>query len=521
MDRRPTIMSANILFLACTVLLLGFSGLMLPMGWRLTLNELALIGLPLVLYLLITKVPVRPTLQLKPTSTAILAVSFVTGIGFYLFDRWVVIVVTELVDYVPAYTPDLLQSNAFSAVLTAIGVVILAPLFEEALFRGVLQSAYARWGGLAAVVFPGLLFALFHMDPTQTLFLVPLALVLSWVAWRTGSIWAAVAMHLGNNLFVGVLTLLSEFAPGFTMPQDTIITAATGLTVVFIGLVVLNRIMPRRRVEVDPEDRRLWLLKLWPLGIAVPITAGLVVLTAFVGLFPELLSFGLPVTLEGAPWEEAQTWEYDIFNMADEPVGEATCTVSPGASTVTLECEIAHEGFEVDTSSGYWQMSARDEHLLIVWDAETLNIVEGRVTGSREGDAEYEVLLEAASEDELTIVVSEDGEIVTEGFVPADSVLGGERVGTIMMGDWPWRYSALPFSVLMSGQTTVVGPFSVPLIEREAVVVRTADLFPTATGDVITWRVSLGDEYTAWYSADEPHTLVGYSDDMVRWVLRE
>ncbi|HQE18060.1 MAG TPA: hypothetical protein PK607_06105, partial [Aggregatilineales bacterium] len=60
MDRRPTIMSANILFLACTVLLLGFSGLMLPMGWRLTLNELALIGLPLVLYLLITKVPVRP-----------------------------------------------------------------------------------------------------------------------------------------------------------------------------------------------------------------------------------------------------------------------------------------------------------------------------------------------------------------------------------------------------------------------------------------------------------------------------
>ena len=47
-------------------------------------------------------------------------------------------------------------------------------------------------------------------------------------------------------------------------------------------------------------------------------------------------------------------------------------------------------------------MSARDEHLLIVWDAETPNIVEGRVTGSREGD-EYEVLLEAASEDELTV----------------------------------------------------------------------------------------------------------------------
>ena len=104
--------------------------------------------------------------------------------------------------------------------------------------------------------------------------------------------------------------------------------------------------------------------------------------------------------------------------------------------------------------------------------------------------------------------------------MPADSVLGGERVNH-NDGRLAVVVQRPALQLLMSGQTTVVGPFSVPLIEREAVVVRTADLFPTATGDVITWRVSLGDEYTAWYSADEPHTLVGYSDDMVRWVLRE
>jgi hypothetical protein len=53
------------------------------------------------------------------------------------------------------------------------------------------------------------------------------------------------------------------------------------------------------------------------------------------------------------------------------------------------------------------------------------------------------------------------------------------------------------------------------------VVVRTADHVSTPLGDFVTWRVTVGEKYTAWYTVDAPHHLVAYSDDMVTWRLTE
>ncbi len=519
-DRRPTIMGANILFLVCVFLLIGLSIVPLPLslGIRVTINELLLILAPVAVFLLITRLPARETLSLKPVSWPILAVSFITGAGFVLLNRWLAFAVTELVDYVPAYTPEMLHTDTLGAILMTIGLVIFAPLFEEAMFRGVLASAYSRWGATAAVVIPALLFAVFHMDPMQTLFIVPLALILGWVAWRSGSLWASVAMHAGNNFLPGVYVLLGEFAPDFTPPTDTIVTAGVGLLVVLAGVVVLHRLMPRRRVEVAPEDRRLWLLKLWPLGIAVPVTVGLVLLTLFVGLFPELLSLGMRVNLDAAPWETAETWRYEILNPVDEPVGEATCTVTPGEATFELTCDVEQEAFEVTEGRSYWNADPIDEQMRIVWDAETLNIVEGQITGIRYGGTPFEVRLEPVS-DGLRLTIAEDGTQVAAQTLPADAVLAGRS--PLAAGDWPWRYMAMPFGVSQARETTAVRPGDSLEVSDMHVIVRTADIFPaTGQGD-ITWRVTVGEYFTAWYAADEPHTLVGYTDDMVTWVLVE
>lgn len=521
MSKRPTITSANLVFLISIVLLLSFSALPLPLGWRLTVNELLLIALPLAVYFLLTRLPARATLQLHPVSGPIIALSFVTGLGFYLLDRWVLLLATLLTGYVPAYTPAILRSSNLSAVALAFGMVVLAPLIEEAMFRGVLQSAYARWGQAAAIAFPAILFALFHMDPIQTLFIVPLALALSWVAWRSGSLWAAVAMHAGNNLLAGVLVLLDQFAPGFTPPADSLISALVGLALAAAGIVTLRRILPHRTETPEPDAREKWLLKLWPLGIAVPLTAGLVLLTVMLSTFPQVLAFGLPVSLERVPWETPQTWEYDIQNAADEVVGEAVCTLTPAAETTQLECDVEQEAFAVTVERSHWQMGAQEEHLSVVWDSETLDIVEGTITGTRQDGAEYAVRLEPAGEGELRMVVSDGGATAAEETIPAESIIGGGRVGPLAVGDWPWRYTALPFSVLMAREASIAWPTATPVVEDVDVFVRTADVFPMASGDVITWRVSVGDNHTAWYAADAPHTLISYTDDMVTWVLRQ
>jgi membrane protease YdiL (CAAX protease family) len=98
-----------------------------------------------------------------------------------------------------------------------LGVLVLAPVVEELLFRGVLLRSLARRIPPAAAVFvSALVFALVHplLDPTLgTLVAVPALLALGLVsateALRTGSLSRSIALHAGFNLLT-VVTVLTK-----------------------------------------------------------------------------------------------------------------------------------------------------------------------------------------------------------------------------------------------------------------------------------------------------------------------
>lgn len=74
--------------------------------------------------------------------------------------------------------------------------VIVAPLFEEILFRGMVFPYLVKRGGLAGgTVMVSLLFALmhFHLPSFVPLFLLSATLCL--VYWRTGTLWVSIGMH--------------------------------------------------------------------------------------------------------------------------------------------------------------------------------------------------------------------------------------------------------------------------------------------------------------------------------------
>jgi hypothetical protein len=84
-----------------------------------------------------------------------------------------------------------------------------------------------------------------------------------------------------------------------------------------------------------------------------------------------------------------------------------------------------------------------------------------------------------------------------------------------------------PFEIAYSRELSLVWPYrSAEGIEGRApakqvgfVVVRTAEQLSTPAGEFVTWRVTVGERYTAWYTVEAPHTLVAYRDDMVTWRL--
>lgn len=112
---------------------------------------------------------------------------------------------------------SLLTSDALSATLMfATSAIVVAPIVEEILYRGLLQTALLsampgrRW---TVITLAAAAFALQHMGmPPHTLpGLFILGLFLGWLYERTGSLLAPIVLHMGFNAFnVGLVLLMVE-----------------------------------------------------------------------------------------------------------------------------------------------------------------------------------------------------------------------------------------------------------------------------------------------------------------------
>ncbi len=97
--------------------------------------------------------------------------------------------------------------------------VVLGPITEEVMYRGILLKALERWGKVLAMVVSSLVFAVAHLaglDSEQLLtsaavFLPPLfilGMVLAWLTQRTGRLGPAIFLHSGWNLLSAFVLLL-------------------------------------------------------------------------------------------------------------------------------------------------------------------------------------------------------------------------------------------------------------------------------------------------------------------------
>ena len=103
------------------------------------------------------------------------------------------------------------SANPLALLCFAITALVLAPLFEETLFRGVLLPVLAqRWGGPAAVVVSALLFGIAHLSLGELPPLFVLGLGLGWLRLQSGRLGPSVLMHsLWNGLTFANLLLLA------------------------------------------------------------------------------------------------------------------------------------------------------------------------------------------------------------------------------------------------------------------------------------------------------------------------
>ena len=100
-----------------------------------------------------------------------------------------------------------------SLILQVLCMVILAPLFEELVFRRTLIDRMRPYGEKLAVVTTAAMFALFHGNLSQMFYAFTLGLVFGYVYVRTGKLRYTVGLHMLINLLGGVVgPLLTDWA---------------------------------------------------------------------------------------------------------------------------------------------------------------------------------------------------------------------------------------------------------------------------------------------------------------------
>ena len=125
-------------------------------------------------------------------------------------------------------------------------LVVIAPVFEEFIFRGVLMDSLKPYGNGFAVFVTGILFGLYHGNFSQFFYTAVIGIALGYIANVTGSIFPTTIIHAIFNSISGMLLLL------MTTPsvQEYVMSGSTEaipdgdmIIIVFFGLFMVSALV--------------------------------------------------------------------------------------------------------------------------------------------------------------------------------------------------------------------------------------------------------------------------------------
>ena len=259
--RLPPVDAALFLFATCLLLLFYLSPTRGGLFVIATVNQLALILAPTLLFAWLGRWRWAETFGLYRPSAALLAGAALLGVGLAPLVQLVSQVQQSFWPQDPAKTRAIaeliLPTLSAHPFLVPLLIGVLAGVCEELLFRGAIQSALMRrlppWGAIAvaAVLFGGMHFDLNGM-PIRT----GLGVLLGWLAWRGKSIVPAMLAHgLYDTTVLGLVAWqMHRYGAQSVTPADgawhvttsDVVAVCAGVGLVLIGALLIRRALPLR-----------------------------------------------------------------------------------------------------------------------------------------------------------------------------------------------------------------------------------------------------------------------------------
>lgn len=206
------------------------------------LYSLLAIALPFLLgALLIRKVQKRDTLipWNQPEDKPFLAFSIALGfLALVVANVLTTIFVSALGRHGVTFdNADVPMPSRLSEYIFILFATAIVPAFaEEFVFRGVVLQSMRRYGDAFAVGVSALLFACLHGNMTQMPFALVLGIVMGVLVIYTGSIWTGIFIHIFNNTYALVLSIINENCAMETAYSAVIIVDTIGVA---LGLLAI------------------------------------------------------------------------------------------------------------------------------------------------------------------------------------------------------------------------------------------------------------------------------------------
>ncbi len=260
---RQTLTASMAMGLFTVLLIILFTLGSTAQSWQLLpgllITEWLLLLTPILFLLGYGKVNFRSALNLRPLHWW----GFLGSLSIGLFSIILVIQLSYLFNKVLPMPKEIQEAmgqlfssdGSISQLLFLLFVAAVSPaICEEVLFRGaILSGLRQRLGAWPAIILVGALFGLFHLDVFRIPPIAVLGMVLTYLTVRTGSIYAAMLVHLMNNSFAILLTsgrmpaavgqfLQLESFEANGLPRPVLLVASLG----FLASVVFFEIAARR-----------------------------------------------------------------------------------------------------------------------------------------------------------------------------------------------------------------------------------------------------------------------------------
>ncbi|MGC9349265.1 MAG: CPBP family intramembrane glutamic endopeptidase [Anaerolineae bacterium] len=455
-----------------------------------------------------------------------------------------------ILGYSTPVTPAMFPRNAPEAIALALTTMVVAPVAEEIMFRGYIQRAFERPGPWPGVIAGGLIFALYHLRFQGVFALVPIALALGFVAWRTRSLLPTIAMHAAYNTIATVLLITTSFLPMEVVGGLTGMLVCFGILITPVSYVALwllwQRTQPPQLSPAPPQRR--WLRWAWavPMILLLGIYGYAAGTELLVSRFPETFLNNVIELTAPADWQETHRWDYTVRNPLGRELGTATCTRSVDDDRFGLSCQADHEGFDLAdempglagglrsiedlpydlpaAAAAMLYTEAKTWSLEATWTDEALALEE--LTSDEEVSERQLRLSYVAGKAEVTLR-NPDGDTTADTV----STASAEEGLILMPHEWAWRLSAMPLELPYGGEAVLVQTTDAGSIRLYDAFVQVAGGEPvwTPSGNYVTWKVTVSyadasdQERTlaAWYDSEAPHKLVRYDDGAVSYLLSQ